>query len=176
MPPDPDSAIWTDADGTTFTLRRIAPGDVALAKAFQASLSYGTRYFRYGRGDFAYDEAELATICTPDPQRRDHFVVTVDDGGAQAMAGSARYAVSDDGREGEFAIVVLDRWQHHGLGRRLMSALLVSARRRGLGRLRGRILGSNRRMLAFVERLGFVVDPATRDQAIRGVSIDLPPS
>lgn len=176
MSPDPDSVIWTEPDGTSFTLRRIGPADVERSRVFLASLSYGTRYFRFGRGDFAYDDAELARICTPDPAHREHFVVTVDDDGAQPMAASARYAVSDDGREAEFAIVVLDRWQHHGLGRRLMAALLDSARRGGLRRLRGRVLGSNRRMLAFVERLGFVVDPETRDQAIRSVSIELAPA
>jgi GNAT superfamily N-acetyltransferase len=173
MPADLDPAVWTDADGTTFTLRRIGPDDVERSRVFLASLSFGTRYFRFGRGDFAYDDAELARICTPDPARREHLIVTVDDGDARPMAASARYAVADDGQEGEFAIVVLDRWQHHGLGRRLMSVLLGCARRRGLARLHGHILGTNRRMLAFVERLGFVVDPATRDQAIRSVSIDL---
>lgn len=166
-------AVWTAADGTVFTMRRIGPDDAGRARDFQASLSYGTRYFRYGRGDFAYDDAELARICSPDPQRREHLVITAGNGPAQTMAASARYVVDDDGGQGEFAIVVLDRWQHHGLGRRLMLALLGCARRLGLRRLQGRILGTNRRMLAFVERLGFVVEPASREQAIRVVSIDL---
>ena len=173
MSVDFEPAVWTDADGTVFTMRRIGPDDMGRARAFQASLSYGTRYFRYGRGDFTYDDAQLARICSPDPQRREHLVIAVGDGQARQIAASARFVVDDDGGQGEFAIVVLDRWQHHGLGRRLMLALLACARRRGLRRLHGRILGTNRRMLEFVERLGFAVEPASREQAIRVVSIDL---
>jgi len=170
---DSPPLAWVDPDGTRFLLRAIAPADFGRVRDFQGELSFGTRYFRFGRGDFRYADEELRRLCAPDPAHREHLIVIAGEPGAQTMAGSARYIVSDDGREGEFAIVVLDRWQGHGLGQRLMRALLERARQRGLQRLHGQILGSNRRMLAFVERLGFKVDPASVAQPIRRVSMAL---
>ena len=54
-----------------------------------------------------------------------------------------------------------------------MRALIALARRRGLQRLHGQILGSNRRMLEFVARLGFALEPESRGQPIRRVSLAL---
>jgi acetyltransferase len=172
--PDDLPLAWNDPDGTRFLVRPIAPGDFERVRTFQDELSFGTRYFRFGRGDFRYADEQLRGLCSPDPAQREHLVALAgEDGAEQPMAGSARYIVSDDGQEGEFTIVVLDRWQGHGLGRRLMRALIARARCRGLRRLHGQILGSNRRMLEFVERLGFALEPESRSQPIRRVSLSL---
>lgn len=170
-PPDVLPCVWIDPDGTRFLLRGILPADFERARSFLGELSFGTRYFRFGRGDFRYPDDELRRLCSPDPLHREHLVVIAGEPDVQTMVGSARYVVSDDGREGEFTIVVLDGWQRHGLGQRLMRALLARAQQRGLRRLHGQILGSNRRMLDFVERLGFTIDPASRTQPIRRVSV-----
>ena len=39
MSVDFEPAVWTDADGTVFTMRRIGPDDMGRARAFQAGFS-----------------------------------------------------------------------------------------------------------------------------------------
>ncbi|MFM1987764.1 MAG: hypothetical protein RJA99_721 [Pseudomonadota bacterium] len=150
---------WTSPDGRAVVLRSIGPGDFEASRKFLTALSYGTRYFRFGRGRFEYTDDELRALCEPDRTRRGQVVAMLDDGGTARMIGSARYVRdADDPALGEFAIVVADDWRDRGLGRALMAALVDVAREAGLRRLRGRILGTNADMLGFVERAGFTLD------------------
>lgn len=160
-------------DGRTVTLRPIAPADFELAKTFTRSLSRGTRYLRFGRHDFVYDDADLRRICEPDPALRDQVVAVIQYEGAETMIGSARYVVQDGGQGCEFAVVVLDGWSGLGLGRELMAALIDRARQRGLKTMVGQVLGSNAGMLEFANRLGFRLDEASRAEQIKWVRLDL---
>lgn len=149
---------WVTRDGTAVTLRPIAPDDVALSKAFLAGLSFGTRYFRFGRGDFQYTDEELRRLCAPAPGERAQFIALARRDGVDLMIGSARYVVDADGCTCEMAIVVNDAWQGHGVGRRLMRALIGQARRDRLRTMVGKVLGSNAGMAEFARRQGFDVD------------------
>ena len=115
---------WVTGNGIPVTLRAISPEDVAISKDFLAGLSFGTRYFRFGRGDFQYTDDELRRLCTPAPGERAQFIAIARCDGVDRMIGSARYVVEADGRTCEMAIVVNDDWQGHGVGRRLMGALI----------------------------------------------------
>lgn len=151
---------WVGPDGAAVLLRRVGPGDFDASRAFLGALSYGTRYFRFGRGRFEYTDAELRALCEPDRARRDQVVAVREDAdGRPRILGSARYVRDDaDPTVGEFAIVVADDCSGRGLGRALMAALIDVAREAGLRTLRGRILGTNADMLGFVERMGFELD------------------
>jgi acetyltransferase len=160
-------------DGRTVTLRPIAPADFDLAKTFTRSLSRGTRYLRFGRHDFVYDDADLRRICEPDPALRDQVVAVTLHEGKETMVGSARYVVQDGGQGCEFAVVVLDGWSGLGLGAQLMRSLMARARQRGLATMAGQVLGSNAGMLEFAQRLGFTVTPESRAEQIKWVRRDL---
>ncbi len=160
---------WTTKDGNALTLRAIASSDVDIARAFTAALSFGTRYFRFGRGDFMPSEAELEQLCNPDPSRRIQLVVVTGSGASETMVASAR-CVYEPGRDDcEFATVVLDGWQGHGIGRRLMHQLMAEARARGLRTMRGQVLGSNVPMLAFMAALGFEIEAGFEQRPVRRV-------
>jgi acetyltransferase len=78
--------------------------------------------------------------------------------GDQALAvAEARYVVDDSGRECEFAVVVADEWQHLGLARRLLQALVRSAAEAGLQTMAGDVLATNHAMLSLARSLGFQV-------------------
>lgn len=164
---------WTAADGTPMALRRIGPADLEASRRFIRSLSYGTRYFRFGRGNFEYTDEELGRLCEPDFGEREHLVVLATREGTAEMAASARYVVAPDGEHCEFAIVVLDAWQHHGLGRLLLERLIESARRRGLKSMHCRILGTNARMIEFVRQMGFRSDEPGDGGSVKTVSMSL---
>ncbi len=157
-PVDEPIERWVTRDGAEIRLRAVSPGDVALSKDFLASLSFGTRYFRFGRGDFEYPDDVLRKLCAPAPGERAQFIALVRRDGIDRMIGSARYVVQDDGRTCEMAIVVHDAWQGHGVGRRLLSALVERARRDRLQTMVGKVLGSNAGMAEFARHQGFTID------------------
>lgn len=168
---------WTAHDGRVLVLRPMAATDMDIARVFIRNLSFGSRYFRYGRGDVDFDDDELKGVCSADALTNTHLIVVANDGSKDAaIAASARYFVQDDGESCVFGLVVADAWQGHGLGRRLMQALLDSASSRGLKVMRGEVLASNTRMLHFLQKMGFVVeDSAERWPSVRKVSRRLEP-
>jgi acetyltransferase len=70
------------------------------------------------------------------------------------IAGLGRL-ILDDPTEGEFALIVADAWQAHGLGAALMRSLIAIGRRGGLQRIHGSVLADNRAMLEVCAGLGF---------------------
>jgi acetyltransferase len=73
----------------------------------------------------------------------------------ETLLGVARYVRDQDNQAAEFALVVADSWQGRGIGTRLMAKLIDAARRRGVKRLYGDILATNRPMLELARKLGF---------------------
>ncbi|SEQ46564.1 Acetyltransferase (GNAT) family protein [Lentzea xinjiangensis] len=55
--------------------------------------------------------------------------------------------------DAEIAVAVVDLWQRHGVGRRLLEELTAVAARLGVARLHGDVLPDNRAMLALVRQV-----------------------
>lgn len=161
---------WTTRFGECLTLRRIDAGDVERSEVFLNALSYGTRYFRFGRGDFVYTPEELARLCQVGAIEGMHVVATHMANGRESIVGSARWVPVTEAGECEFTVVVDDGWHRRGLGHRLMRVLIDDATDRGLSRMTGKILASNRAMINFVEALGFGLDADPMPGPVRRVS------
>jgi acetyltransferase len=95
------------------------------------------------------------------------------DNGREKQIGVARYYTLPDQVSCEFAIVIADDWQARGVARRLMAALVEAARAGRHTRMLGTVLTENRRMLKFVQSLGFRVESNPDDPALMEVSLDL---
>jgi RimJ/RimL family protein N-acetyltransferase len=155
------------ADGRPLKLRAITPADLDRVRAFVESLSYGSRYFRFGRGDVHFDDAELVHVCDPDPRREEHLIVVTDEG---MVIASARYVVHDDDDERcEFGLVIADAWQDQGLGQHLLQALIELAERRGLRLMDGEVLATNTRMLDCAQRAGFEPEAGSEGAPVRRI-------
>lgn len=164
---------WTTRFGESLTLRPIDAGDAERAEAFLQALSFGTRYFRFGRGDFVYTPEEVAHLCTVGPADGLHVIATHVASGRESMIGSARWVPGDEPGACEFSTVVGDAWQRRGLGHRLMRALIDDATDRGMRRMTGKVLATNRAMINFVEALGFVLEAGAAPGPVRRVSLQL---
>lgn len=70
--------------------------------------------------------------------------------------GVARWISGDHGPP-ELSVTVIDDYQGHGVGSRLMDALLVLARKRGVNRIIADVLRENAGMRALVNRYRAVV-------------------
>jgi acetyltransferase len=148
---------WIGLDGSRFELRPIEAGDYPLLTSFVRRLSFGTRYFRYGRGSFQPSDDELRSMCTPDLEHAVHLILLRSSDEHQLVVGSGRLVYEPGQRRSELTLTVSDSWQRRGVGRRLLDRLIDTARQRGHEEIMAQILATNEPMLALVKRRGFTV-------------------
>jgi GNAT superfamily N-acetyltransferase len=96
-----------------------------------------------------------------DHDRRDAVVAVVGD----EVIGIARYdRYPDDDTRADFAVLVEDAWQGHGIGRQLLAEVLDLAAQRGVRTATASVQADNDRTLALLRRLlpgsRFTVDAA----------------
>ena len=153
------------------TLRPLRPEDRDIELAFVSGLSPETRSNRLLGGAKAITREYIESLVTVDYSRDMALAATTMLGG-ETLTGVARYVLDADNESAEFAIVVADSWQGRGIGTRLLRKLIDVARRRGLKRLYGDVLGMNRPMLDFVRKLGFTLE-RHEDPTLTRASLDL---
>ena len=136
------------------TLRPLRPEDRDLELAFVSGLSSETRSNRLLGGARAITRDYIESLVNVDFSRDMALAATTLLGG-ETLVGVARYVLDADDESAEFAIVVADSWQGRGIGKRLLAKLADIARRRGVKRLYGDILATNRPMLELMRKLGF---------------------
>jgi acetyltransferase len=153
------------------TLRPLRPEDRDIEHAFVSGLSPETRHNRLLGGAIAITREYIERLVSVDYSRDMALAATAMLDG-ETLIGVARYVRDRDGEAAEFALVVADAWHGRGIGARLLAKLIDVARRRGLKRLYGDILATNRPMLELARKLGFKLgrhDDATLTRA----SLDL---
>lgn len=130
------------------------PHDRDIEHAFVSGLSAETRSNRLLGGSKAITREYIESLVSVDFSRDMALAAaTMLDG--ETLLGVARYVRDRSGDAAEFAIVIADAWQGRGIGRRLLAKLIEAARRRGVKRLYGDILATNRPMLELARKLGF---------------------
>jgi acetyltransferase len=155
------------------TLRPLRPEDRDIESAFVRGLSPETRHNRLLGGAVAITREYIERLVSVDYSRDMALAATAMLGG-ETLLGVARYVLDKNNESAEFAIVVADSWQGRGIGKRLLAQLIDVARRRGLKRLYGDILGTNRPMLELVRKLGFTL-ARHDDPTLTRASLDLMP-
>jgi acetyltransferase len=142
--------------GTSVTLRPLRPEDRDIEFAFVSGLSPDTRHNRLLGGAKAITREYIESLVSVDYSRDMALAATAMLDG-ETLIGVARYVLDKDNESAEFAIVVADSWHGRGIGSRLLRKLIDVARRRGVKRLYGDILGTNRPMLELARKLGFAL-------------------
>ena len=134
-----------------------------LEREFVNNLSERSKYLRFMYSLQEITPEALSRFTQIDYDREMALVAIASEGGKDLQVGVARYYTLSDPNVCEFAIVVSDDWQHRGIARRLMAALVEAARDGRHTRMVGTVLTENRRMLKFVKSLGFEVEPSADD-------------
>ena len=93
-----------------------------------------------------------------DYQRQMALVYTTCVGGAERRIVDGRYVVEGDRQGAEFALMVDERWQRHGIGAWALRALERAAALAGLQRLYGEVLEDNAPMLGLMQRCTYTLD------------------
>jgi len=124
-----ETRTWLN-DGTAVRIRPIRATDKRLELAFLNGLSRETRYQRlFSSRDLL--PGELRRLTEIDYDNEMALIATIDRDGAPEQIGVARY-VKTGKTTAELAIVVADCWQRHGVGTRLLEALVEHAGEAGI--------------------------------------------
>ena len=104
------------------------------------------RYFTYMKLSQRTAHERLTRICFIDYDREMALVATAPgpDGGESRIVAVGRLSKAHGRNEAEFAILVSDAWQKHGLGGELLRRLVEVGRDEGLDRIYAEMLASKR--------------------------------
>jgi len=153
-------------DGTELTIRPIRPEDAESEQEFVRNLSPQAKRFRFMQTINELTPRMLARFTQIDYDREMALVAVAEIDGRKRQIGVARYVINPDERSCEFAIVVGDEAQNKGVGSRLMTALMQSAREHRLKVIEGEVLAENGPMLKLMADLGFSIRRSPADPAV----------
>ena len=171
---------WTTRDGVELTLRPIRPEDEPLMVKFHGTLSDRSVYLRYLHPMHLTQRIaheRLARICFIDYAREMAIVADRPDGEkGHEILGVGRLSKTGGGNEeAEFAILVADHFQGHGLGTQLLRRLVEIGRDEGLRFIVGYISTENDGMQSVARKLGFSIRRIKDDDMIEA-RLDLAPN
>jgi len=160
-------------DGTDIVIRPIRPEDAEMEQEFVRKLSPEAKYFRFMNALQELSQEMLIRLTQIDYYNEMALVAVKPNGTREEQIGVVRYSTNLDQRSCEFALVVSDAWQGHGIGYQLMQTLIEIARDRGLERMEGQVLSNNTRMLNLMKSLNFSIGRDPEDSGIKRVVIGL---
>ena len=161
---------WELPDGRMVTIRPIRPEDSDLEQEFVKHMSDESKYYRFMDTLRELTQAMLVRFTQIDYDREMALIATIpDENGKELQIGVSRYVTNPDGESVEFALAVADDWQKHGVGRKLMTALIQSARMKGYRAVVGDVLALNSKMFRLMTSLGFSIHPHPDDPAVKRV-------
>ena len=171
--PDHLVTAFQTADGRRVMLRPIRAADAEIEQEFVRGLSDEARYYRFRDMLRELTPHMLKHLTEIDYCKHMAIIAVTEVNGRETEIGVARYVALPDGESCEFAIVVGDAWQNKAIATALMQRLIEAAREYGLKRMVGDVMSSNDKMLKFVAKLGFKIEPAADDPALMRASKDL---
>ena len=147
---------FTLTDGRVVLLRPIRPEDEPSHHVFISHLSPEDIRFRFFGLVHELPHSEMARLTQIDYDREMAFIAELrPDDGPRETLGVVHTFTDPDNESAEFAIVVRSDLKGSGLGKRLLVKMIDYCRSRGTKVIAGQVLKDNRRMIGFVEHLGF---------------------
>lgn len=146
-------------------LRPVLPQDDGLLATLLLAQSANARRNRF-HGAVNPSPGLCQQMARVDHRHHVALVVSTLDCGQEQLVADARYSVSDDGRSADFALLVDERWQRHGVGAWALCALQRAAAAAGLDWLEGEVLRDNQAMLQLAQRCGFASAPDPHDERL----------
>ena len=149
---------------------------------FHSALSDQTvflRYFHMDKLDTRVAHQRLIRKCFIDYEREIALVGDYTDPqtGHHEILGVGRLTRENNSRDGEVAVLVIDRCQHQGLGKELLQRLIDVARAEKFERITAIMLPENSAMRALAAHFGFHVEPTSEVSLVTAVlRLQEPPS
>lgn len=155
-------STWKLRDRSPIIIRPIRPEDEPMMVKFHGTLSVSTVHFRYFglvklERRIAHDR--LVCMCFNDYDREIAIigVRNAPETKEDEIIAVGRLIKVHGVNEAEFAIIVSDQWQGHGLGTHFMKLLLDIGRQEGVEYIIGQVLSDNQAMQQICKKLGFAM-------------------
>ena len=147
-----DQTLTTLPNEVEIPFRVIRPDDAPALQRLHSRCSERTIYLRFlGAMEKLSDEKARYFAST---DGIDHFgLVALDPEDPNEIIAVVRYARKPGGERAEYAALVEDRWQGHGVGASLTHRLLDAARGNGVRPFYALVKGENKRMLNVLRHL-----------------------
>jgi acetyltransferase len=155
--------------GGSYEIRAIRWDDGEKLQSLLAHMSDESRFMRFIANIKQFTPRQLARFTQIDYHRDMALAAVVGQGDSEKIVGVARYMLLPQPSSAEFALVVQDDFQNHGIGSKLMTSLFEVAKSQQLAHIEGYVLGQNPAMLKLMSRLGFQIEPDPDDPAMRRV-------
>ncbi len=146
---------WRLRDGGVAVIRPATPADAQAIQALVRSLTPASRYSRFFSGVQELSPEWLERFSRAQPRQDVSLLATVLREGREVLVGMAQYAADPYPERCDFAVLVADEWQGHGIGRRLLHNLECLARAAGIERIEGEVLTHNSSMLGLAHAMGY---------------------
>ncbi len=153
-------------------IRPIRPEDEPLMVRFHGTLSERSvylRYFHLSSLDYRVSHERLRGICFVDYDREIALVAERPDPetAEPEILAVGRLARATEANEAEFAMLIGDAFQHHGLGTEMLRRLIEIARAEQLTKVTADILPENDHMLRVCRVLGFKLRYSIEERVIK---------
>ena len=162
------------ADGTKIFLRPIkATDDNLLLELFQ-SLTPETIHLRFFSTLKYMPKEVLEQFTHVDYNKQMAIVALIDEDGRERMVGVGRYnLMNDEPGAAEFAIVVQDSMQGHGIGSAVLYHLAHVAKLQNVHTIVGYIMNENHKMFGALKKSGLVMRKKFWDRGVTRVDIPI---
>jgi acetyltransferase len=147
-------------EGTQVTIRPIRPEDEPMMVKFQHTLSERSVFMRYVNTISLNQRTShewLSRMCFVDYNREIALIVKYKhpETGESEIIAVCHLTKLGGANDAEFAILISDNWQGHGLGKELMQDMLQIGRDEKFRKIIGFIHPDNAEMLRVCKKLGF---------------------
>ena len=143
---------FTLSNGVEIAFRIVRPDDASALQRVHARCSERTIYLRFFGSLEKLSDQQAKYFASTDGV--DHLgLVALDPQDSNEIIAVARYARQPGSERAEYAALVEDRWQGHGVGAELTRQLIEQARDNGVRSFYALVKGKNKRMLSVLRHL-----------------------
>jgi RimJ/RimL family protein N-acetyltransferase len=159
------------SDGPKIPFRAIRPSDREALQRFHGRHSDSSIYLRFFSMQRTLGDAQAKHFTELDGTIR-FALVALDPADPAEIIGVARFDGEPGTNRAEYAAIVADAWQGHGIGLQLTRHLIQAALRRGVTTFCAYVLPENLRMLNLLRDLG-LPETVHYEDGIERIDVDL---
>jgi acetyltransferase len=160
--------LWTLENGQNVFLRPIKPEDEPMwEEMFQNFSEDSIRYRFFGMLKDTPHEMRVR-YCNIDYDREIAIVAETTTEGRRKILGVSRLSIEPDGKNGELAFIVGDKWQNYGLGTKMVDYTLDIAKEMRVENVISIMLQDNYRALSLTKKMGFDLE-YLKDGTVKGI-------
>jgi len=158
--------IWRLKDGREILFRPIKPEDEPLwLEMFQSFSEEAIRYRFFQLLRETPHEVRVR-YCNIDYDREIAIVPEIKENNTEKILGVGRLTIETDGKTGEIAFIIRDKWQGLGIGAKLVDYVIEIAAEMGVKKIVAIIMNENYRAINLVEKMGFLLKKQDDDTII----------